>query len=97
MLDAARQGGAKEIKAAGDFFRAVREASLPVLIDEMADLHNRKLSVADTRFRYDLDEEPSIASRMKPFRDQRAELVAIAREKGLIVEGKEIKKRGIER
>jgi predicted RNase H-like nuclease (RuvC/YqgF family) len=98
LLDAARQGGAREVKAAGDFFQAVREASLAILIEEMADTHNRKLSLQDARFRYDLDEDPSIASRMKPFRDQRLELGAIARKKGLTVEGKEIKiERGIER
>ena len=83
MLEAARKGEAKEIRAAWDFFQSMREASLPIIQEVMSSAYNRKLSRLEAERLY--DEGPRLATRLKPFRDKRRELAEIAHDKGLTV------------
>ena len=100
MLEAARKGGAEQIKAAWDFFQSIREASLPIVQEVIRNTRSRKLNREDAQYYY--DEDPGLESFLKPFRAQRRELAEIALGKGLTVMGKEIAKierdmdRGIE-
>ena len=88
MLDAARDGGATEVKAAGDFLKAAWGAAISNLIEEMQPKYNRMLTRQEA---YDfIGKDPKLETRVKLFRDLLLELEAIAKAKGLTVEGKRI-------